>query len=103
MTKPPEMTPEESKLWADIRRRCRRCNGDGWIVVNGEYGTSAAYPCSHREASDDDRRMGVRFTPAVARHYSQGQNLTEDHAAWIEKFRKSQREKMSRPTQTYSS
>ena len=51
------------------RNECPRCQGTGFIVVDGPYGTSAAYPCSHKPETDADRRMGVRIAPAVEGRY----------------------------------
>jgi hypothetical protein len=51
------------------REDCNRCGGTGWISVDGPFGTSAAYHCSHQPESEQDRRMGVRISPALARHY----------------------------------
>ena len=81
------------------REECRRCGGSGWIVVEGEYGTSAAYPCSHKAESEADRRMGVRFAPSVAKHYSEEQTLSERDQVWIDKFRAQQRDKIANPPQ----
>ena len=101
MSKPtePTMSPEESAMLAAIRHRCGRCQGVGYIIVAGEYGTSAAYPCSHKAESEADRRMGVRFAPAIAKHYSEEQTLSERDDIWIENFRAKQREKMANPPQ----
>jgi hypothetical protein len=52
------------------REHCTRCGGSGYIIVEGEYGTSGAYPCSHKPETDADRRMGVRFAPNTARLYA---------------------------------
>lgn len=52
-----------------VRKECPRCHGEGFVVVDGPYGTSAAYPCSHKPETDADRRMGVRITPAVEGRY----------------------------------
>ena len=52
------------------RSNCERCEGSGWIVVEGPYGTSAAYPCSHKAETEADSRIGVRFAPAVQRQYA---------------------------------
>jgi len=41
------------------REDCEYCHGDGFRSVAGPYGTSAAYPCSHKPMTDSDRRMGV--------------------------------------------
>ena len=65
------MSPEESRAWAEMRHSCPRCHGVGYIVIAGEFGTSGAYPCSHRAESIEDSRMGVRIAPSVARHYTQ--------------------------------
>ena len=52
------------------REECQRCGGSGWISVEGPYGTSAAYPCSHGPETELDRRQGVRISPALHRHYA---------------------------------
>ena len=52
------------------REKCSRCGGTGWIVVQGEYGTSAAYPCTHKPKTEAEDRLGVKFAPAVAAQYS---------------------------------
>jgi hypothetical protein len=51
------------------RAACDRCQGSGWITVEGPYGTSAAHPCSHRAPTEADQRMGVRISPTVERMY----------------------------------
>ena len=51
------------------RANCQRCDGTGWIVVEGPYGTSAAYPCSHKPRTEAEARLGVPMSPAVARQY----------------------------------
>ena len=48
------------------RANCQRCDGTGWIVVEGPYGTSAAYPCSHKPRTEAETRLGVPMSPAVA-------------------------------------
>lgn len=54
-----------------MRTECERCDGTGWISVDGPHGTSAAYHCTHQPETLADRRMGVRIHPSLARHYSQ--------------------------------
>jgi len=53
-----------------LRKSCGRCGGAGWVVVDGEYGASAAYPCSHGPETAAEARMGVRFAPATAKQYA---------------------------------
>ncbi len=60
--------PEQAQA-RSVRESCHRCGGSGWISVDGPYGTSAAYPCSHNNESEADRRAGVRISPALHRHY----------------------------------
>jgi hypothetical protein len=68
----------------DVRRDCERCGGSGWIEVQGKFGLSAAYQCHHGPVSDADRRMGVRLSPALRRHYSQEQIAARERAKrWV--------------------
>lgn len=53
------------------RAACEYCDGTGWRVVHGEYGTSAAFPCTHKPLTEAEGRMGVRFAPSVARQYAE--------------------------------
>jgi hypothetical protein len=62
------------------RENCQRCGGSGWIEVQGEFGLTACYPCSHGPETDADRRMGVRITPALRRHYAQEAVRGEERA-----------------------
>jgi hypothetical protein len=62
------------RLFPPVSERggCRFCGGTGFRVVEGEYGTSGAYPCTHNPATENNRgNMGVRMAPAVASHYVQ--------------------------------
>jgi hypothetical protein len=68
------------------RAECQRCDGTGWIVIEGPYGTSAAYPCSHKARSEAESRLGVRFTPAVARHYLREQEALPGRVAAFNAF-----------------
>ena len=56
---------------AKTRGECQRCDGAGWISVQGPHGTSAAYHCSHQPETESDRRMGVSIHPALAAQYRQ--------------------------------
>ncbi len=49
---------------AELRKDCDRCEGTGWVIVEGPFGTSAAHPCTHQPETEQDRRMGVRINPA---------------------------------------
>ena len=51
------------------REECSRCNGTGWIEVQGPFGMSAAYPCSHQPETEGDRRMGLKIAPSMVSHY----------------------------------
>jgi hypothetical protein len=65
------------------RENCGRCGGSGFIIVDGEHGTSGAYPCSHRAESEADRRMGIRFSPVTARLYAKDMREAEERKiAW---------------------
>ncbi len=56
---------------SNLRKDCPRCAGEGWVTVDGPYGTSAAYSCTHQPATEADKRMGVRMHPSTAEHYRQ--------------------------------
>lgn len=51
-------------------RSCQWCNGDGFRSLEGEFGTSGAYPCDHK-GTGPGSTMGVRITPSVAQHYAE--------------------------------
>jgi hypothetical protein len=59
----------ENRAMKQAREDCGRCNRSGWLSVEGPYGTSAAYPCSHKPESEQDRRMGVRVPASLESHY----------------------------------
>lgn len=68
---------EMNALWkrlfptpSEARRECSRCDGTGYVQVDGPFGLSAAYPCTHQPETDADRRMGVRMSPALAARYA---------------------------------
>jgi hypothetical protein len=51
------------------RKDCERCDGTGFVIVEGPDGLSVAYPCSHQPESEADRRKGVGISPAMAKRY----------------------------------
>lgn len=55
----------------EVRGNCEYCGGSGYRALEGEYGISGAYPCTHRPMSEADYRMGVRMAPAVAKMYAE--------------------------------
>ena len=61
-----ETSPDDAQLQS-FRRDCPHCHGDGWRIVDGPYGTSAAYPCNHTAAGDP--RMGVPMPRAAESMY----------------------------------
>lgn len=66
------------------RLRCPYCNGMGWVIVEGEFGTSAARPCSHQPPTESELCMGVRISPAVRRHYIHlEQDAAQRRKRWI--------------------
>ncbi len=74
---------------AETRKGCHRCGGTGWISVDGPFGLSAAYPCTHQEETESDRRMGVRIPPAQASAYmAEAQRADQAHVAFMEKREK---------------
>jgi len=67
----------------ETRKSCQRCVGSGFIQVDGPYGTSAAYPCSHGPETERDQRMGVLIAPAVESHYqAEGREVGTNREAW---------------------
>ncbi len=54
---------------ASARQQCERCHGTGFVEVEGPFGLSSAYPCTHQPETEQDRRMGLRMTPVQARSY----------------------------------
>ena len=53
----------------EVRKDCHRCQGSGFVQVEGPYGLSSAYPCTHQPETESDRRMGLRMTPTQAKRY----------------------------------
>ncbi len=71
---------------ATERAGCDRCEGTGFVIVQGPHGTSAAYPCTHQTATDSDLRMGVRISPALNRAYTaEAIQGNKNHIAFLQK------------------
>ncbi len=77
-----EYSPDDQQLQS-LRKDCPYCNGDGFRTVEGPYGTSAAFPCSHRaELTGPEKRLGVPLPAGVQRMYqAEAQRGAERRAA----------------------
>lgn len=53
------------------REKCGRCHGTGYVEVQGEFGMTAAYPCTHAPMTEMDARMGLKIPPAMRPRYSE--------------------------------
>ncbi len=53
------------------REKCDRCHGTGYVEVQGEFGMTAAYPCTHLPMTESDARMGLKIPPAMRPRYSE--------------------------------
>lgn len=68
------------------REGCTRCNGTGWVEVPGEFGMTAAHPCTHLPATLSEARMGLRISPAMRpRYMRESQQADASHAAFMQK------------------
>lgn len=68
------------------REGCGRCNGTGWVEVAGEFGMTAAHPCTHLPMTESDARMGLRITPAMRpRYMREAREADKSHAAFMQK------------------
>lgn len=65
-----QMWPNKDTIAREAREVCQRCHGTGFISVDGPFGLSAAYPCTHAPETEADRRMGLRLTPALQSSYA---------------------------------
>ncbi len=97
-----EYSPDDAQL-ATIRKECLYCHGDGWRTVEGPYGTSAAFPCSHRaELTEAEKLMGVPLSPGVQRMYhaqeQRGDEARAAHEASGEQFRGAGLRRVTRKT-----
>jgi hypothetical protein len=81
-----EYTPDDQAL-AKRRLNCQICGGNGWRTVEGPYGTSAAFPCTHQEElTSAERRIGVPLDPSVQRMYHNLQEQAAERKADPAKF-----------------
>ena len=53
------------------REKCDRCHGTGYVEVQGEFGMTAAYPCTHLPMTESDARMGLKIPPAMRPRYGE--------------------------------
>lgn len=81
----------------DVRKGCERCDGVGWIQVDGPFGLGAAYPCHHGPVTDADRRMGLKIPPAMQARYMREQREASPRAeVWQGTGGKVDRDEMKR-------
>lgn len=62
-----EYTPDDISL-TQTARDCSYCHGEIWIAIDGPYGLSAVYHCTHN--GPVPLNVGVRLTPAMEKHYA---------------------------------
>ncbi|HZL57796.1 MAG TPA: hypothetical protein VFC21_11965 [Bryobacteraceae bacterium] len=62
------------------REKCGRCGGSGYVEVQGEFGMTAAYPCTHLPMTDSDARMGLKIPPAMRPGYMRERREAEPRA-----------------------
>ncbi len=68
------------------REKCDRCHGTGWVEVQGEFGMTAAYPCTHLPMTESDARMGLKIPPAMRRRYSEEARQADTaHVAFVQR------------------
>lgn len=61
-----QQTPDDATI-TEVSRGCQWCNGDLWIVVEGVFGLSAAWRCTHQ--GPPPANIGPVIAPSVMRHY----------------------------------
>ena len=82
---------------ADARRNCERCEGAGWIQVDGPFGLGAAFPCTHAPATEADTRMGLKIPPAMRTRYMREERESRPRAeVWQGTGGKVDRDEMKR-------
>jgi hypothetical protein len=98
MAKQREGPSDEENISArNSRLHCPYCGGEGWRVVAGPYGTSAAYPCAHTNGGNP--RMGVPIPRAVeARYRAEAREIPGRMAAYNEMAAKNPNKFIQRAT-----
>lgn len=86
---------------AESRQKCQRCQGSGFISVQGPFGLSAAFPCTHGPETESDRRMGVKLSPAQSSQYRQESRRSDaTHVAFMQKRANGELKGFERVTQS---
>ena len=63
-----QQTPDD-EIITSVVRECNWCNGSGYIIVYGEFDTSAAWKCRHDGPAPSN--VGPVIVPSLAVHYRQ--------------------------------
>lgn len=63
-----QQTPDDETI-TSVVRECNWCNGSGYIIVYGEFDTSAAWKCRHDGPAPSN--VGPVIVPSLAVHYRQ--------------------------------
>ena len=58
---------EQEKFYPSVQAIYEMCNGSGYIIVFGEFDTSAAWKCQHDGPAPSN--VGPVIVPALAAHY----------------------------------